>query len=1150
MFSPQKLWSLTPRSEPGQINGSVSGQGSGLNPNSRSPRNGNTLATGKAVAFLESDGPMDQTSLTQRVLKLENELFEYQYNMGLLLIEKKEWNLKYEELKQALADTTDNLKREEIAHSSVVSELEKREENLKKALGVERQCVLDLEKSLREMRAEHAEIKFNADSKLAEANAIATSVEEKSLEVEAKLHAADAKLAEASRKSSEIERKLQELEAQENALRRERSFFTKERKAQDSTISEQKEDLREWDRKLQEAEGRLADGRRLLTEREEKANDNDKMLKQKQNDLEELRKKIEITNSTLKNKEDDISSRLATVALKEKEVDEVRKSLEEKEKRLLELEENLNDRERLGIQKLLDEHNSILAEKQQEFELELDEKRKLHDEQLKNKEVEVDKREVEVSHMEEKIGKREQAIEKKVQKLKEKEMDLDSKSKALKEKQKSLKVEENSLENDKKQLLAEKEELLNIRAELENLRAETEEQLQRLNEEREQLKVTEDERLEFARLQSELKQEIDKYRFQSEQLVKETDNLKQEKEKFEKQWEELDDKRVDIKKEQDEVLEQKKHFEKVRQSEEEKLNNEKMKTQEYVQSELEALKLAKESFAASMEYEKSILAEKSQSEKIQLLNDFELRKQELETQMQKRQEEMESRLLERENSFAKEKEAELNNINFLREVARREMEEMKMERRVIEKEKLDISQNKKHVEEQQFEMKKDIEELIGLSKKLNDQREQFIKERERFIAFAENQKSCNTCGEKIRDFMLSDLQPSAELDDLEAPPLPKIAENYLKEAVEGTSEKFNDEASPVGFNSGSPAGGTMSWLRKCTSKIFIFSAGKKLELDDAALDQTEASAPKTSLSHENESEPSLRVANDSLDFQIIESDSGIREVDGVQALSVDQGTLNIPPEDSQNSDLGTRRNGPSKRGRARVGRTRSVKSGAKSNTGPSLGENGNQYANGVAENSAHTNEESKGESALLGATKNIRKRNHNNLSQANVSENQSEGQSGSVQDSGRPKRRQRVAAAEPNIYQKRYNLRKPRKPVATEANGSLPEDRKGKEKEDQLSNLGANSRKGTQEPVTSTGAASAFSADSPVRFKNAETVNTSVDNIVMSEEVNESAGLEYIDEDFKTESNGEEENDSDNDDEVDHPGEVSVGKKLWTFFTT
>ncbi|KAL6551664.1 hypothetical protein OROGR_007818 [Orobanche gracilis] len=1134
MFTPKKkLWSLTPRSEPVQKNGSVSGPGSGLNINAVSQRNGEALAKGKVVGFLQGDGIMDQEPLTERASKLENELFEYQYNMGLLLIQKKEWNSKYEELTQALADATDTLKRERAALSSAMSEGEKREENLKKALGVERQCVADLEKALREMRSEYAEIKFNADSKLAEANALVISVEEKSLVVEAKFHAADAKLAEVNRKSSDTERKLHELEAQENALRRERSFFTSEREAQDASISKQREDLREWERKLQEAEERLADGGRMLNQREEKANDNDKLLNEKQTELEELRRKIEIANTALRNKEEDISSRLAGVVLKEKETDMVRKRLEEKEKQLLELEEKLNTREKVEIQKLLDEHKSILAEKLREFDLDMEQKRKLNDEVLKDKVSEVKKKEAEITHMEEKVKKREQAVEKKIEKVREKEMDFDSKSKALKEREKSLKVEEKNLEKEKKQMLAEKGDLLSLKAELENLKADIEKLQLKLNEEREQLKITEDERTEFAFLRSELKQEIGKYKFQSEELMAEADDLKQEKAKFEKEWEELDEKRAEIKKEQEDVLEQENRLEKLRLSEEERLRSEKLETQYHVQRELEALKLAQDSFDARMEHEKSQLAEKAQSEKSQLMHDLEMREQELEAEFQRKQEEAESSLHERQKLFEQEKDNELNNINYLREVARREMEEMNLVRLRIEKEHMEVSENKKHVEAQQREMKKDIEELVSLSLKLKDQREQYISERERFIAFSEKQKNCNICGETIRRFILSELHPITEPENLEASPLPKVAVNYLKEA-----ERFNAESSPVLVNLGSPiTGATMSWFKKCTSKILKFSPGKKLELDygqdptaETSVKQAAAGSPKTSLSDEKDPELSSRVANNSSDVQIIESDSAIKEVEAAQAR---------------------------KGGRSRAGRTRTAKAviaGFKTN--------GN-----LETSSVHTNDE-RAESDLLETPKNRRKRNHHHGSQATVSDNQTEGYSDSIKDGDRPKRRQRVVAADRSFGQSRYNFRQPKKVVETVANGSLTNTRKGKGKatdKQQSKNpefVGA-LREEIDEPGPRKFSAEGEEGEGPVRstsefsadcsFKNAgrvDTSNTYVEEEEEEEEVGLSEEVNKTDEDFKTESRGEDDNNDGDEDEVDHPGQVSIGKKLWTFLTT
>ncbi|KAL7001264.1 hypothetical protein U1Q18_002416 [Sarracenia purpurea var. burkii] len=234
------------------------------------------------------------------------------------------------------------------------------------------------------------------------------------------------------------------------------------------------------------------------------------------------------------------------------------------------------------FRRVLDEHRTILDTKRQEFDLEIEERRKSLDDEMRCKVEAVKQKKAEINHGEEKLAKREQALENKSERLKEKEKELEAKMKTLKEKEKSIKAEEKRLGVEKKQILSDTENLHVLKDELEKVRADISCHDLQIHEEREKLRITEEDKAEHHRLQLKLREEIDECRLQ-ELLLKEREDLKQERNKFEKEWEALDEKRASITKELREIDEEKSKLEKLQLSKEEELKSESFTIHDYTQ---------------------------------------------------------------------------------------------------------------------------------------------------------------------------------------------------------------------------------------------------------------------------------------------------------------------------------------------------------------------------------------------------------------------------------------------------------------------------------------------------------------------------------------------------------------------------------------
>ncbi|XP_020572005.1 protein CROWDED NUCLEI 1-like [Phalaenopsis equestris] len=112
-------------------------------------------------------GWKEKNALVERIEELEKELYDYQYHMGLLLIERKMQASKFEELWKGLSEARANLELERAALPSTLSGKQKQEQSIRSiliTLEAEKQHVAELGKTIYKMKTEEKRLTEQAET--------------------------------------------------------------------------------------------------------------------------------------------------------------------------------------------------------------------------------------------------------------------------------------------------------------------------------------------------------------------------------------------------------------------------------------------------------------------------------------------------------------------------------------------------------------------------------------------------------------------------------------------------------------------------------------------------------------------------------------------------------------------------------------------------------------------------------------------------------------------------------------------------------------------------------------------------------------------------------------------------------------------------
>lgn len=768
----------------------------------------------------ESIKRRDKAALIAYIASLEAEIYDLQHNMGLLILESKDWASKCEQAKLSTESVEVTRKRDRAALSSALAEAGKREDNFKKALGIQKQCVESLEKTLHEMRAECAEVKVSAENKMVEARHMIDDAEKKYAEAETKLHAAELAQADATRYQRAAERKLLEVEAREEDLRRRSLSFKSERDAKEKENALQRQSLSERNKSLNELQGRLAIEKDRLEKKEGDVLDKLQELSCREKELRAAEESLSTNRRNLMLEKSSMEYDKASISEREKAVIEKEALLDKRDKELLISQEKLATKEHDNAEKLRIEHENALKLRTAELEAQLEMRRKLVEEEIDAKRRTWELKELDLKHREEIILEKELELDVQMRTLAGKDKDIMERLAVVKERVNIVEKAEKEVELKKLQVEKEKEEAhrnsLTLQKSLHALEARKEEIIIAETD----LQIMKSETSELLILETRLKEEIDLVRTQKLELEAEADKLKIEKSQFEMEWELIDEKREELRLEEERIAKEKLANSNYLKEERESLKMERDKIRDQYRQDLQSLCSEYAANLEELERKHSESLAQIQQERSDMLLEFEVKKRELEDKVSKRHEEIESYLMEKEKAIEEVKKNELQYISCLKENLKKEREQLTLDMKRLEVERVQISLDRERRDKEWAELNNLIEELKVQRQKLKKHRELLHADRGEIYAEIEHLKKLEKSKIPSGEIVVHE-QPGPDLSNLETQATPCFESQCMTHGLRLGSEGYiakdgmnNNMHCVQGLQGSSPSTSSISWFKR------------------------------------------------------------------------------------------------------------------------------------------------------------------------------------------------------------------------------------------------------------------------------------------------------------------------------------------------